>query len=100
VLTKHGVSIVIEAKLCVHKHVQYEESQILPMFQSRLEKDHLVRLGEFWEQAKKTAPTLPHPGAPNTAPANIFTGPLLAFFDKIKETVAGGAQHAPQQPAS
>jgi hypothetical protein len=84
----------------VLSHVKYEESQVLPKFRAQMKEDDLVRMGEIWEMAKKAAPTLPHPNAPNTPPGNLIAGPMAAFFDKMKEMVSGGPQGSGTQPTA
>ncbi|MCV2457821.1 hemerythrin domain-containing protein, partial [Streptomyces sp. ICN988] len=40
-------------------------------------------------QAKKTAPTRPHPSAPNTPPANKLLAPGAGMVDRARDLLTG-----------
>ena len=42
-------------------------------------------MGERYERAKASAPTHPHPHAPNTPPGNVVLGPIAALADRIRD---------------
>jgi len=75
---KAKMTVLIES---VRHHVAEEEAELF--------------LGASLEQAKKTAPTSPHPRAPDTPPANLVAGPAAAVVDKaaarVKRAVKGKA---------
>ncbi|GAA5113778.1 hemerythrin domain-containing protein [Haloechinothrix salitolerans] len=73
----------------VRHHVEDEENNLLPKLQHACTADELRDLGSKVEQAKKVAPTRPHPSAPNTPPANLVLAPGTAFIDKIRDTLSG-----------
>jgi len=79
----------------VRHHVKEEESTILPLLQRIISDEDLVTMGEHFNYAKKVAPPVPHPGAPNKPPFNVVMAPISTFLDKIKQVVKGedsGAQ--------
>ncbi len=45
----------------------------------------LEELGNKIRQAKKSAPTRPHPGAPSTPPANKLLAPGLGTVDRVRD---------------
>lgn len=73
----------------VREHVQEEEGQIFTKLRSATAPGTLVTMGEALEQAKKTAPTRPHPKAPSTPPGNIVAGAAAAVIDKARDAVSG-----------
>ncbi|MPY85236.1 MAG: hemerythrin domain-containing protein [Actinophytocola sp.] len=73
----------------VREHVQDEESNLLPELQRACTEDELRDLGEKVENAKKVAPTRPHPASPSTPPANLVLAPGVAFIDKIRDALSG-----------
>ena len=77
----------------VRHHVEEEESELFPQVRKAVGRKELAELGEAMEKAKKTAPTRPHPKAPDTPPGNLVAGPTAAVVDKVrtkaKEKVGG-----------
>lgn len=71
----------------VREHVQEEEGKILPQLKSSVSPQTLSALGEALEQAKKMAPTHPHPKAPNTPPGNVVTGAPAALVDRARDAI-------------
>ena len=55
----------------VIRHVEEEENDLFPRLDAALGQQRMSDLGRQLEQAKKLAPTHPHPNAPNTFPANL-----------------------------
>lgn len=72
-------------KSSVEEHVSEEEGKLFPALRSHVKQDELMELGEKMAKAKATAPTHPHPNAPNTPPGNIVAGPLAAMADKVRD---------------
>jgi len=73
----------------VTEHVKKEETEIFPQLEKKMNEDDLRRMGWMLVQAKKVAPTQPHPNAPTTPPGNLLAGPMAALFDKITGMVKG-----------
>lgn len=74
-------------KSSVEEHVEEEEGKLFPALRSHVKEDEIMSLGEKMAKAKATAPTHPHPNAPNTPPGNIVMGPLAAMADKVKDAL-------------
>ncbi len=51
-------------------------------------------LGEAMDEARKTAPTHPHPLAPDSSPGNVVAGALATILDSGQELVRGTARSA------
>ncbi len=65
------VTVLIES---VRHHVEEEESEFFPKVRNELGRAALADLGEALQEAKKSAPTHPHPRSPDTPPANSVVG--------------------------
>lgn len=88
-----------EAKLTVLReyvmhHVKEEEENLFPALRKALDKNELEDLGKRLADAKKIAPTHPHPRAPDTPPANLITGLFTAGFDRTRDLVMSVARSA------
>lgn len=73
------VTVLIES---VRHHVEEEEHDLFPMVRRMFAREELRALGAAMEQAKKLAPTRPHPRAPDQPPANLISGPASAVLDR------------------
>ncbi len=78
---KAKMTVLIEN---VRHHVEEEESDLFPQVRKAVGRKDLAELGDAMENAKKTAPTRPHPKAPDTPPGNLVAGPTAAVVDKVK----------------
>lgn len=76
------VMVLIEG---VRHHVEDEEKELFPKVREALGRSFLGELGETMEQAKRTAPTRPHPKAPDEPPANVIAGAGAAILDRARE---------------
>src|SRR4028118_1988126 len=81
---KAKMSVLMES---VRHHVKEEESELFPQVRKEIRRKELAELGEALEKAKKTAPTKPHPRAPDTPPGNLVAGPTAGVLDKAKGKV-------------
>jgi hemerythrin superfamily protein len=72
------VTVLIEN---VRHHVEEEEGQLFPTVRKALDAAMLRDLGDELVAAKRTAPTRPHPEAPDTPPGNIVAQVLTAPLD-------------------
>ncbi len=78
----------------VRHHVGEEEEELFPKVREALGRKQLAELGEAMEQAKKTAPTRPHPRAPDTPPGNLVAGVGAAVVDKARDAVKKSRKRA------
>jgi len=76
----------------IRHHVKEEENDFFPKVRDELSRNALTLLGDAMVEAKKTAPTRPHPKAPDSAPANIVVGAVSGVVDRLNDTVSGVAQ--------
>jgi hemerythrin superfamily protein len=70
----------------VRHHVEEEEGELFPEVRQAMGRKALGQIGEQLEEAKKTAPTRPHPKAPDTPPGNLVAG-AAAVVDKVRDKV-------------
>ncbi len=76
---KAKMTVLIES---VRHHVEEEEQELFPDVRKALGRKELAEMGAVLEKAKKTAPTRPHPRAPDTPPGNLVAGPTAGVADK------------------
>ena len=83
----------------VRHHVKEEETELFPKVRQRIERRRLVELGAELRDAKRRAPTHPHPRSPDAPPANVLVGSAVAVMDKArdvgKRTVDRGQRRNP-----
>ncbi len=75
----------------IRHHIQDEEADLLPRLQASCSQEQLRELGEKVVQAKKMAPTRPHPSAPDKPPANKLLSPGAAPVDRMRDALTGRA---------
>lgn len=73
----------------VSAHVQDEENNLFPMLRRSCSPEALNDLGDKIRRAKSTAPTRPHPSAPNTPPANKLLAPGVGLVDRARDLITG-----------
>lgn len=83
--TSEFAAELAELKSAVLAHAQAEEENIFPLLRALENDETLKEMGAKYERAKSSAPTHPHPHAPNTPPANRILGPVAALFDKARD---------------
>ena len=69
----------------VLEHAASEESTVFFAIESKKSFEQRRMMGERYERAKASAPTHPHPHAPNTPPGNVVLGPIAALADRIRD---------------
>lgn len=69
----------------IRHHVSEEESDLLPKLAAACGAEKLDDLGSKVVNAKKVAPTRPHPSAPNTPPANFVIGAGVGLVDRLRD---------------
>ena len=70
-------------------HIAFEESQAWPPLRSALTEAEAVELGEKITQAKKAAPTRPHPHTPPSPGVLKAAGPAVAAMDRARDAASG-----------
>ena len=70
-------------------HINYEETQVWPQLRTALSAQEAGDLGDKIEQAKKTAPTRPHPHTPASPAALKTAGPAVAAADRARDAASG-----------
>jgi hemerythrin superfamily protein len=73
--------------MSVNEHATHEESEEFLHLRQTVEPDRLRRMAGALKAAEATAPTRPHPHAPESAAGNVLAGPPLAIFDRIRDTM-------------
>lgn len=71
----------------VRTHVADEEGSLFPALRQAAGQERLQELGTAMERARATAPTRPHPLAPDRPPANIVAGAIAAVADRARDAV-------------
>ncbi|NJP31123.1 hemerythrin domain-containing protein [Micromonospora thermarum] len=73
----------------IRHHVQEEESDLFPRLRAAVAHEELVELAGKVEAAKKSAPTRPHPAAPDRPPANKLLAPGTGLVDRVRDALSG-----------
>ncbi|MFJ3718436.1 hemerythrin domain-containing protein [Streptomyces sp. NPDC090057] len=73
----------------IRSHVADEEQNLFPRLQAACPPEALDELGEKVRKAKKTAPTRPHPMAPDKPPANKLLAPGAGMVDRLRDAMSG-----------
>jgi hemerythrin superfamily protein len=81
------VHVLIES---VRRHVEEEERDLLPAMKRVLSREELQSLADALVRAKDSAPTRPHPAAPDEPPANAFANAGAAAYDRSREAIGRG----------
>jgi hemerythrin superfamily protein len=76
------VNVLMES---VRHHVKEEEKALFPQVRRMFDRARLLELGDAMTQLKKTAPTRPHPKAPDEPPGNLVAGAAAAIADRTLE---------------
>ena len=83
------VTVLIEN---VRHHVEEEQNEFFPKVRDELGRKALHELGDAMVAAKASAPTHPHPRAPDTPPGNTVIGNVSGVVDRIGDNLSGLAQ--------
>lgn len=73
----------------IREHVADEEGNLFPQLRTACTPEMLAELGDKVRQAKKTAPTRPHPAAPDRPPANKLLAPGVGMVDRLRDALTG-----------
>ena len=83
------VTVLIEN---VRHHVEEEEGEFFPKVRNVLNRKALADLGAALADAKKSAPTRPHPRLPDVPPGNTVGGAIAGVVDRVGDNLSGIAQ--------
>jgi hemerythrin superfamily protein len=75
-------------------HVRDEESEQFPELRARVPHEELVEMAGKVENAKKLAPTRPHPNAPNSELFHKLVGPGVGMVDRLRDRLTGRTTNA------
>jgi hemerythrin superfamily protein len=73
-------------------HAKEEEKEMFPQARKVMDAQELRELGRNLEEAKRSAPTRPHPNAPDTPPASLVTSPAAAVMDAGRDMLRDSAE--------
>ncbi|MET9800651.1 hemerythrin domain-containing protein [Streptomyces sp. NPDC006368] len=73
----------------IRAHILDEENNLFPRLRDACSPEVLEQLGDKVRQAKKTAPTRPHPSAPDKPPANKLLAPGAGLVDRLRDAMSG-----------
>ncbi len=73
----------------IRHHVGDEEQDLLPRLKNNCTPEQLQDLGTKFLLAKDSAPTRPHPSAPDRPPANLILDPGVGMVDRLRDALAG-----------
>jgi len=66
-------------------HIKMEEEEILPILESTCNADDIDSINHWFDNTRNLAPSRPHPDGPHSAAANLASGPILKFIDKLRD---------------
>jgi hemerythrin superfamily protein len=76
----------------VEAHVQEEEGELMPRLRGVCDEQALQELGQELDKGKQTAPTRPHPAAPDKPPLLTVAAPVAAIYDRMRDRLQGRPQ--------
>ncbi|OBH93275.1 hemerythrin domain-containing protein [Mycobacterium sp. E2733] len=80
------------------EHIAYEQDVVWPQVELAIGREELEKIGEKLEQAKKIAPTRPHPGTPPNPAVLKTVGMGAAVVDHVRDALTGRAEDNPPDP--
>ncbi|OBI30838.1 hemerythrin [Mycobacterium sp. E1386] len=80
------------------EHIAYEQDVVWPQVELAISRQELEKIGEKLEQAKKIAPTRPHPGTPPNPAVLKTVGMGAAVVDHVRDALTGRAEDNPPDP--
>ncbi|MEX5293666.1 hemerythrin domain-containing protein [Kocuria sp. CPCC 205268] len=83
------LELVREMQSQLRHHIEDEESDQFPKLRAHIPAEDLVALGEKVENAKKLAPTRPHPHAPHSELFHKTIGPGVGMVDRLRDRLTG-----------
>lgn len=83
--------LLAQLETILRDHVSDEENEQFPELRAQVPRDELIEIGEKVENAKKLAPTRPHPLAPNNEVFHKLVGPGVGLVDRLRDKLTGRA---------
>ena len=80
------------------EHIAYEQEVVWPQVEMAISREELEKIGEKLEQAKKVAPTRPHPNTPPNPAVLKTVGMGAAIMDHVRDAVTGRSEDNPPDP--
>ncbi len=84
--------LMAELQREIKQHVREEEGELMPKLRGAVDEQALQELGQALDKAKQTAPTRPHPHAPDQPPGLALAGPVAAIYDRLRDRLQGRPQ--------
>jgi hypothetical protein len=60
-----------------------------PQLRAHMSREQLVEIGEKVQNAKRLAPTRPHPSAPHSELFHKTVGPGVGMIDRLRDVLTG-----------
>ena len=83
------MNMVRQLEGMLRHHAQDEESEQFPQLRAHIPGERLVTLGAQVENAKRLAPTRPHPSAPHSELFHKTIGPGVGMIDRLRDRLTG-----------
>ncbi|MFE7632048.1 hemerythrin domain-containing protein [Kocuria sp. NPDC057446] len=83
------LELIREMQAQLRHHIEDEESDQFPKLRAHISAEDLVELGRKVENAKKVAPTRPHPHAPHSELFHKTIGPGVGMVDRLRDKLTG-----------
>lgn len=83
------MELVRQLESQLRHHASDEETDQFPKLRAHVPHEKLVELGEKVENAKKLAPTRPHPSAPHSELFHKTVGPGVGLVDRLRDKLTG-----------
>lgn len=83
------LELVNELEAQLSHHAEDEEAEQFPKLREHIPHEKLVDIGKKVENAKKLAPTRPHPSAPHSELFHKTVGPGVGMVDRILDKLTG-----------
>ncbi|MGD7002192.1 hemerythrin domain-containing protein [Corynebacterium halotolerans] len=80
---------VSEVEKLLDHHAHDEEDEQFPKLRQHFDQDKLNEMGEKVQQAKKVAPTRPHPSAPHSELFHKTVGAGVGMVDRLRDKLMG-----------
>jgi hemerythrin superfamily protein len=83
--------LLTQLETILRDHVSDEETEQFPELRAQVPREELIEIGGKVENAKKLAPTRPHPMAPNNGVFHKLVGPGVGLVDRLRDKLTGRA---------